>query len=154
MLENLSFEFFFEGIRKFHSCMGEKFYTIVVKRIVRGGDDDARLKIVLADEAGNAGSGDDTGEGDGGARLAKSGGEKSGDVRTRFTGVHPDEDIGGAMFALEGIGQGAASGVESGVIQWRSAGDTAHAVGSEEFFGHEKVWTSQCASPKGPVTSE
>jgi hypothetical protein len=40
----------------------EKFYTVVMKRIVGSGDDDSGLKIILTNKAGDAGSGDDPSE--------------------------------------------------------------------------------------------
>jgi len=71
-LDDFRFEFFFDGIGKFHACMGEKFYAVIMKRIVRSGDDDAGLEIILADEAGDAWSGDDPREGDGSAGLREA----------------------------------------------------------------------------------
>ena len=49
MLEDIRFEGFFYGVRELHACVGEKFYAVVVVRIVGGGDDHAGLKIILAD---------------------------------------------------------------------------------------------------------
>ncbi len=58
MFENVRFEGLFDRVRELHACVREKFYTVVVVRIVRGGDNHASLKIILADEAGDARSGD------------------------------------------------------------------------------------------------
>ena len=58
MFENVRFESLFDRVRELHACVGEKLYAVVVIRIVRCGNDDAGLKIILADEAGDAGCGD------------------------------------------------------------------------------------------------
>ena len=74
MAEDAGFQGFFDGVGKFHSGVGEKFDAIVVIGIVGCGDYDAGLKIVLADQAGDAGSGDDSGEGHGGAAFGEASG--------------------------------------------------------------------------------
>ena len=99
MLKNIRFERFFDGIGEFHAGVGEKFYAVVVIRIVRSGNHNAGLKIILADQAGDAGSGDDARESDGRARLRETGGKESGDVRAGFARVHADEDVSSGMFA-------------------------------------------------------
>jgi len=137
VLEDVGFEDFFDGVWELHACVREKFYTVVVVRIVGGGDDDAGLKIILADEAGYAGSGDDAGKGYGCAGLREARGEESGDVGAGFAGVHADEHVSGGMFAEQIGGERAAGGEESGVIERRGAGNAANAVGSEKLFGHE-----------------
>lgn len=65
VLENIGFEFELDGIREFHAGVREKFHAIVVVRIVRGGYNHAGLKIVLADETGDARGSDDAREGHG-----------------------------------------------------------------------------------------
>lgn len=116
--------------------MGEKFDAIVVKRIVRSGDDHAGFEIALANEARDAWSGNDSGERDGAASGGNSGGEDCGDMRAGFAGVHAEEDAGVRMFAAQINGEGAAGGVERGVVKRRSAGKTANAVSTEKLFGH------------------
>jgi len=59
MLQDVRFEGFFYRVRELHARVGEKFYAIVLVRIVGGGDDHAGLKIILADQAGDAGCGND-----------------------------------------------------------------------------------------------
>ena len=90
----------------------------------------------MADEAGDARSGDNSGEGDGGAGFGKARGKKRGDVGTGFAGVHADEDVGLGTFAAQIGAEGAAGGVKSGVVKRRGAGYAANSVGAEEFFGH------------------
>src|SRR6266403_511515 len=136
MLENVGFELFFSGIRKFHAFMGEKFHAIVLKWVVRSRNDNAGLKIILAHEAGHARSGNYAGEGGRGASLRETGSKLTGDVRAGLAGVHADQDMGFAVFAIQIRAQRAACGKESGVVQRRRAGDSANAIGSEEFFGH------------------
>jgi len=101
MLEDVRFERFFDGVRELHASVGEQFYTVVVIGIVGGGDDDAGLKIILADEASYAGGCDDTCKGYGRAGLRKTGCQKSGNMGARFAGVHADKDAGGGMFAKQ-----------------------------------------------------
>ena len=124
---------------KFHARVREKFNAIVVIRIVRGGNHDAGLKIILANEAGDAGSGDDAGKGDGGAGLREAGGQESGNVGAGFAGVHANEHVGSGVLAKQIGGERAPGSEERGVVQRRSAGNAANTVGSKKFFGHEEL---------------
>src|SRR5579859_511548 len=119
--------------------MRKKFYAVVVIRIVRGGNNHAGLKIILADEAGDAGGGDDACKGDGCARMGEACGKEGGDVRAGFTRVHADEDVSSGMIANQIGGERAAGGEESGDVERRSAGDAANAIGSEKLFRHERA---------------
>ena len=139
MLEDVRFERFFDGIRELHACVREKLYAVVVVRIVRGGNNDAGLKIILANEAGDAGRGDDASKSDGTTGLRESGGEKSGDVRAGFARVHADEDVSGGVLAAQIGSERAARGIKSGVVERRSAGNAANSISSEKFFGHERL---------------
>jgi hypothetical protein len=56
-----------------------------------------------------------------------------------FAGVHADEDVSSGMFANQIGRERAAGGEESGVVERRSAGNAANAVGSEKFFRHERL---------------
>ena len=62
VFENVGFQLFFDRVRELHAGVGEKFDAIVLIGIVRGGDDDTCLKIILANEAGDAWGGDYTSE--------------------------------------------------------------------------------------------
>jgi hypothetical protein len=137
MLEDVRFELLFDGIGKLHAGVGEKLYAVVLIRIVGSGNDDAGLKIILADETSDAGSGNDAGKSDRGAGFGESSGEEGGDVRAGFASVHADENMSRGMFAEKIGGERAADGEKSGVIEGRSARDAANAIGSEKFFGHE-----------------
>jgi hypothetical protein len=139
MFENVGFESLFDGVRELHACMREKFYTVVVVRIVGGGNDHASLKIILANEAGDAGRSDDASKSDGTTGLRESGGEESGNMRAGFAGVHADEDVGGRVFAKQISGERASGGKKSGVVKRRSAWNAANTIGSEKFFGHERL---------------
>jgi hypothetical protein len=136
VLSDTCFQDFFDGIGEFHSSVREELYAVVVKRVVRGGDDHAGLKIILANEAGDAGSGDNASERDGSAALGQAGGEDRGDVWARFAGVHADEDASRANLAKEISSERATGGKESSVVKRRGAGDAADTVGAEKFFGH------------------
>jgi len=138
VFENVHFQFFLDGVGELHARMGEKFNSIVLKGIMRGGDDHASLKVALADEASDAGSGDNSGKSNGGSGLDKASGKNFDDVRAGFAGVHADKDISLAMFALEISAEGAAGGIQSGVVERRGAGDAANSIGSKKFFRHRK----------------
>jgi hypothetical protein len=139
MLKNICFECFLNRIGELHAGVREKLYAVVLIRIVRSGNDNAGLKIILADEAGDTGSGNDACKSDGCALMDEAGGQESGDMRAGFAGVHADEDVSSGMFANQIGRERAAGGEESGVVERRSAGDAANAVGSEKFFRHERL---------------
>jgi hypothetical protein len=72
MFENVGFEHFFDGIGELHASVREKLYAIVVVRIVRGGNDDASLKIILANKTSDAGRSDNACKGYGRASFRQS----------------------------------------------------------------------------------
>ena len=90
MAEDAGFQSFFDSVWKFHAGVGEQFDAIVVIGIVGSGDYDSSLKIILADEAGYAGSGDHSSEGHSGATFGEASGQERGDVRAGFARVHAD----------------------------------------------------------------
>ena len=139
MLEDIGFERFFDGVRELHTCVREEFYAVVVVRIVRCGNNDASLKIILANETSNAWRGDDASKSDRPAGLRDSSGEESGDMRTGLARVHADEDMSGGVLAAQIRSERAARGIKSGVIERRGAGNTANTICSEKFFGHERL---------------
>src|SRR5215467_385763 len=54
------------------------------------------------------------------------------------------------MFALEVAAYGTPGGIQCGVIERRSPGDPADAVGSEKFFGHEReIFLPRVAAAEG-----
>jgi hypothetical protein len=144
MLEDIGFEGFFDGVWELHACVREKFYTVVMERIVGSGNDNAGLKVILADETSDARRGYDACKSYRPACLRDSSGKKSGDVRARFARVHANEDVSGGMFAEQIGGEGTAGGEESGVVERRSAGNSANTVCSEKFFGHERLAADSC----------
>src|SRR5580704_1184865 len=106
---------------------------------MRGGNNDAGLKIILADETSDAWRGDDACKSYRPTCLRDSSGEKSGDVRTGFARVHADEDVGRGVFAEQIRSERATRGIKSGVIVRRSARNPANSISSEKFFGHERL---------------
>ncbi len=60
-------------------------------------------------------------------------------MRAGFARVHADEDVSSGMFANQIGRERAARGEESCVVERRSAGDAANAVGTEKFFRHERL---------------
>lgn len=139
VLEDVRFQSFFDGVRELHARVREKLYAVVVVGIVRGGDNDTGLEIILSDEAGDARSGDDAGKSDGRTGVREAGGEEGGDVRAGFASVHADENVSGGVFAEKIASKSAASGKKSGVVERRRPGNAANTIGSKEFFGHERL---------------
>ena len=41
------------------------------------------------------------------------------------------------MLAIQELSEPASHGVQSGVVEWRRAGDSADSVGTEKFFSHD-----------------
>src|SRR2546427_11440138 len=144
VFENVGFQLFFDRIGKFHARMREQLHAIVLKRVVRGGDDHAGLKIILTNETCHAGSGNHASKSHGRTSLRETGSKQSGDVRAGLTSVHADQDMSGAMFAFEVSAERPSSGVESGVVERRCARHAANPIRSEKFFGH---WRG-CQSPR------
>ena len=56
-----------------------------------------------------------------------------------FARVHADENVSSGMLAQQIGGERTAGGEKSGVVERRCAGNAANAVGSEKFFGHERL---------------
>src|SRR5712692_182157 len=67
VLQDARFQLFLEGVREFHPGVRKQLHAVVLKGIVRGGDDHAGLKIILANKARHAGSGNHAGKSDSGA---------------------------------------------------------------------------------------
>ena len=97
------------------------------------------MKIILANETCDAGSGDYAGKSDGRPGLRETCGKKSGNMRARFASIHADKNVGGGMLSEQVGRESAAGGKKSGVVQRGRAGDAADAIRSEKFFGHERL---------------
>jgi len=69
VLQDAGFNFLFNGVGELHAFVGEEFDAVILIRIVGCRDHHAGVKIVVADQASDAGSGKDSGERDGGAPL-------------------------------------------------------------------------------------
>jgi len=136
MLEDVRLNSFLDGIRDFHPLVGKGWHAIILIRIVRGGDDDAYVKIILAYEVGHAGSGEDSGEGGGGTTVEKAGCDYAGDMRTGFTGIGADQRMGRSVAAVKKFCDGAAKRKKSGVIEGRCTGDATNAVRAKKLSRH------------------
>jgi len=68
-----------------------------------------------------------------------------------FAGVHADENVSGGMLAKQISGERTACGEKSGVVERRSAGNAANAIGSEKFFGHEWLAANSCRADHAKV---
>src|SRR5439155_1339529 len=140
---------FIDIVREFHARVRKKLHAVVLKRIVRSGNHDAGLKVVLAHQASDARGSNDSREGHRCAGLREPCGEKRSDVRAGLARVHADQNMRCAMLALQVAAEGAPRGIECGVIERRRAGGTANAVGSEELFGHAReTGSSRAAAAK------
>ncbi len=139
VFENVGFQLFFDRVGELHAGVREKLDAIVLIGIVRCGDDDTCLKIILANEAGDAWGGDYTSESYGRPSVLEACSEESGDVRAGFAGIHANEGVGSGVLAEEIGGERTAGGKKSRVVERRGAGNAANAVGTEKLFGHERL---------------
>jgi hypothetical protein len=136
MLENSGFDFLFDRIRKLHPFVREEFDAVVLIRIVRSGDDDADVKIILANEASDARCGENSGGGNRSAAVYEARSDDGGNVRTGFAGVRADERVGRSMIAMKILSDRTAERKESSVIKGRSPGDAADTVGAKKLSRH------------------
>ena len=90
MRSDVEFQGLFNRVWKLHPRVGKQLYAVVMKRIVRGGNDHSGFKIILPHEASYSRRGEDTCEGHGCAGLCKSGGQDGRDVRAGFASIHTD----------------------------------------------------------------
>src|SRR5256885_1051198 len=100
MFQDSRFDPFFDRVWKLHSFVGKQFDAVVLIGIVGGGDDNANVKIVLADEAGDAGSGEHASEGNGSAALDEASGDDGRYVGTGLASVSPNERVGRGMVTV------------------------------------------------------
>ena len=141
VLMNFDFEVFLDFVGKFHARSGKQLHSIVVERIVRGGNHHAGREFFLPHQAGNARSADHSGGKENHAIIGKSGGELRGNVRTRFPRVHADQDARLGVNLQQIFSQRPRDPVQSGVVQRIRAGNAANAVRAEQFLGHRGVRT-------------
>src|SRR5260370_25940430 len=91
MFKDVFFENFLNRIWEFHPGIGEELHAVVVKRIVRGGNDHAGLETSLAHKARDTRSSDNPGEVDRHSHVAKSRSQKRRDARTGLASIHPNQ---------------------------------------------------------------
>src|SRR6267142_1508793 len=91
---------FLDRVSKLHPFVGKQFDAVVLVRIVRGGDDNADMEIILANEAGDAGSGKYASEGNGSAALDEASGHDGRYVGTGLAGVRTNERVRRGMIAV------------------------------------------------------
>ena len=94
------------------------------------------MEIVLPNEAGNAGRGENSSERNGSASVSEASGNNGCDVRARFASIGSNQSVRRRMIAMEISGDGNAKGEKSGVIERRCTGDAADAVRSKELSRH------------------
>ncbi len=116
--------------------MREKFDAVILIGIVGGGNDDANVKVIVANEAGDAWSREDSGERDRCAPMGKAGGDDGSDVGAGFAGIRADQGVGRSVVAVKKFGNGTAKGKEGGIVERGNSRDAANAVCSKELSGH------------------
>src|SRR5258707_12221376 len=136
MFQDSRFDSFLDRVWNLHSFVGKQFYAVVLIGIVGSGNDDANVEIVLADEAGDAGSGKYASEGNGSAALDEASGHDGRYVRTGLAGVRTNERVGRGMVAVQVFGNGKADGKESGVVERGSSGNAADTICSKKLSRH------------------
>jgi len=100
MFQDSRFDSFLDRVWKLHPFVGKQFDAVVLVRIVRSGNDDANVEIILADEAGDAGSGEYASEGNRSAALDEASGYDGRYVGTGLAGVRTNERVGREMIAV------------------------------------------------------
>jgi len=100
MFQDSRFDPFLDRIRKLHSFVGKQFDAVVLVRVVGSGNDDADMEIILADEAGDAGSGKYASEGNGSAALNEASSDDGRYVGTGLAGIRTNERVGRGMVPL------------------------------------------------------
>jgi len=136
VFEDARFDLFFDGIRKLHAFVREKLNPVVLIGIMRGGNDDTNVVVVVADETSYAGSGEDSSERDRGTALLEAGGDYRSDMRAGFAGISADESVRRGVIAMQKFGHGAAKCEQSGVVERGSSRDATNAVSTKELSGH------------------
>ena len=129
-----------QGVDELEAVGAEELDAVVAPRIVRGGDDHAGVKAVLAGQERDGGRGYDAGALDAGSGRAQAGGERGGDPGARFAGIAAEEHGGLRGGFAQRMGEGKACCVDGGGVERRFTGNGANAVGAEEFprayWGH------------------
>src|SRR5256885_201323 len=100
MFQDSRFDSFLDRVWKLHPFVGKQFDAVVLIRIVGSGNDDANVEIILANEASDAGSGKNAGEGNGSAALNEASGYDGRYVGTGLASVSPNERVGRGMIAV------------------------------------------------------
>jgi len=103
---------------------------------VGSGHDHTDVKVILSNETGNAGGGENSGGGHGGASVGKARGDDGGNVRAGFASVRAYKRVGRRMIAMKIFGDGTAERKKSGVVERGSSGDAADAVGAKKLSRH------------------
>ena len=127
---------FFNGVGELHTCVRKKLDAVVLIGIVGGGDDNAHVKIVVADEAGNAGRSQNPGEGNGSPALREPGSCYRSNMRTGFSSVGANKSVRRGVVAVKVFRNGAAEGKKRGVVEGRNSRDAADAVCSKKLSRH------------------
>ena len=136
MFQDSRFNSFLDRVRELHPFVRKQFNAVVLVGIVGSGNHDTNVKIILADEAGDAGSGEYASKGDGSATLNEAGGYDGRDVGTGFASIGTDEGVGRGVVAVEIFGDGKADGEESGVVERGSSGNAADTICSKKLSRH------------------
>src|ERR1700690_62672 len=136
MLVNFSFQVFLNIVGELHPRSCEKLYTIVMKGVMRSGNDHPSREILLADEASYARSGYDTSGEEFHAIVHQARGQLRSDVRSGLPRIHANQDAGFWFDFQQVFSQGARHSIQRGVVQRVSAWNAANAVRAKEFLSH------------------
>ena len=136
MLKYARFDLFFRGVWELHAFVREELDPVVLKRIVRGRNDDANMKVIVANETSDAGCGQDAGKRDRSTARQEACGDDTGNVWAGFAGVRADQGVGRSVVAVKIFRNGDAESKKRSVVEGRSSWDAADTVRSEELSRH------------------
>ena len=100
MFQDSRFDSFLDRVWKLHPFVGKQFDAVVLIRIVGSGNDDTNVEIILANEAGDAGSGKYASEGNGSAALNEASSDDGRYVGAGLAGIRTNERVGRRVVAV------------------------------------------------------
>jgi|SRR5215813_5327884 len=132
--------------------MRKELYPVVLIRIVRGRNNDASVKIVLTDEAGDAWRREHSRKRNRSPSMREARGNDGSDVKARLAGIRSNQSVRRRMIAMEKSSDRDPQREKSGVIERGCSGDTSDAVRSKELSRH-KVNRRQMVTDKKSSTA-
>ena len=138
----------FELLGELLALAGKDFDAVVLKRIVRGRDDDPGVERHHASHVGNGRSRNDACRRDRCTGGTGSASKLTFDPFARLARIPADQEAKRTIVVPHGLDEGSAQPRNGLGIEWRFAGLAANAVGPEKSLGHQiRDWLER---PRGP----